>query len=99
MHTSLSLHFTDVQCLDMFRALLTHHQEALHERGIDGYCVLKLISSWCTICIEYVEVCIKLVVLLRNYVTVMQVNKTLNSLVNETCEAGSSVSQSYNSVA
>jgi hypothetical protein len=26
------------------------------------------------------EVCIKLVVLLRNYVTMMQVNKTLNSI-------------------
>jgi hypothetical protein len=30
MHTSLSIHFIDVQCLDMFRALLVHPQEALH---------------------------------------------------------------------
>jgi hypothetical protein len=28
MHTSLSLHFIDVRCLDMFRALLAHPQEA-----------------------------------------------------------------------
>jgi hypothetical protein len=38
-HTSLSLHVTDVQCLDMFRALLAHPQEALHGRRIGGYCV------------------------------------------------------------
>jgi hypothetical protein len=39
MHTSLSLHFIDVQCLDMFRALLTYPQEALLGRRIGGYCV------------------------------------------------------------
>jgi hypothetical protein len=76
MHTSLSLRFIDIQCLDMFRPLLAHIQEALHERRVGGYCVLKLISSCRTICIQHVEVCIKLVVVLRNYVTVMQVNKT-----------------------
>jgi hypothetical protein len=38
MHTSLSLHFIDVQCLDMFRALLAHPQEALHGHRIGGYC-------------------------------------------------------------
>jgi hypothetical protein len=27
----------------MFRALLAHLQEAQHERGFGGYCVLKLI--------------------------------------------------------
>jgi hypothetical protein len=47
MHTSLSLHFIDVQCLDMFRALLARPQEALHGRRIGGYCVLKLIISPC----------------------------------------------------
>jgi hypothetical protein len=30
MHTSLSLHFIAVQCLDMFRVLLAHPQEALN---------------------------------------------------------------------
>jgi hypothetical protein len=39
MHASLSLHFIDVQCLDMFWALLAHPQEALRERRIGGYCV------------------------------------------------------------
>jgi hypothetical protein len=40
MHTSLSLHFIDVQCLDMFRALLAHPQEALHERRIGDLCAV-----------------------------------------------------------
>jgi hypothetical protein len=40
MQTSLSLHFIDVQCLDMFRALLAHHQEALYGRRFGGHCVL-----------------------------------------------------------
>jgi hypothetical protein len=31
--------FIKVQSLDMFRALLDHLQEALHERRIGGYCV------------------------------------------------------------
>jgi hypothetical protein len=39
MHTSLSLHFIDYQCLDMFRASLAHPQEALHGRRIGGYYV------------------------------------------------------------
>jgi hypothetical protein len=39
MYTSLSLHFIDVQCLDMFRASLAHPQEAVHERRIGDYCV------------------------------------------------------------
>jgi hypothetical protein len=39
MHTSLSLHFIDVQSLDMFRALLAHLQETLHERRFGDYCV------------------------------------------------------------
>jgi hypothetical protein len=39
MHTSLSLHFIVVQCLDMFRALLAHPQEALRGRRIGGYFV------------------------------------------------------------
>jgi hypothetical protein len=39
MHTSLSLHYIDVQCINMFRALLAHPQEALHGRKIGGYCV------------------------------------------------------------
>jgi hypothetical protein len=39
MHTSLSLHFIDVQYLDMFRALLAHPQEALPERRIGDCCV------------------------------------------------------------
>jgi hypothetical protein len=30
IHASLSLHFIDVQCLDMFRAILAHPQEAIH---------------------------------------------------------------------
>jgi hypothetical protein len=39
----------------MFRALLAHPQEALHELRIGGYCVLKLIISSCrTACIQYV---------------------------------------------
>jgi hypothetical protein len=29
VHTSLSLHFIDVQCLDIFRAFLARPQEAL----------------------------------------------------------------------
>jgi hypothetical protein len=33
-------HFIKVQCLDMFRALLAHLQEALHERRFGDYCVL-----------------------------------------------------------
>jgi hypothetical protein len=37
MHASISLHFIGVQCLDMFRALLAHHQEALYERRIGDY--------------------------------------------------------------
>jgi hypothetical protein len=39
MHTSLSLHFIAVQCLDMFRALLAHRQKALYERRTRDYCV------------------------------------------------------------
>jgi hypothetical protein len=39
MHTSLSLHFIEVQCLDMFRAILAHPQETLHGRRFGGYCV------------------------------------------------------------
>jgi hypothetical protein len=39
MRTSLSLHFIDVQYLDMFRVLLAHLQEALHGRRIGGYFV------------------------------------------------------------
>jgi hypothetical protein len=34
MHTSLSLYFIDVQCLDMFRALFAYPQKALRERRI-----------------------------------------------------------------
>jgi hypothetical protein len=33
------LQFIKVQNLDMFRALLAHHQEALHERRIGDNCV------------------------------------------------------------
>jgi hypothetical protein len=40
MHTSLSLHFIDAQCLDVFRALLAHPQEALHERRIGDLCAV-----------------------------------------------------------
>jgi hypothetical protein len=55
MHTSLSLEFIDVQCRDMFRALLAHPQEALRERRIGDYCVLKLIINSCrTVCIQYI---------------------------------------------
>jgi hypothetical protein len=39
MHTSLSLHFIAVQCLDMFRALLAHPRETLYERRTGDYCV------------------------------------------------------------
>jgi hypothetical protein len=45
MHTSLSLHFIKVQSLDMFRALLAHPQETLHERRFGDYCVLGLTIS------------------------------------------------------
>ena len=38
------LHFIEVQCLDMFRALLAHLQEALHERRF-GDCCVRL-SMW-----------------------------------------------------
>jgi hypothetical protein len=58
------LHLIKVQSLDMFRALLAHRQEALHERRFGDYCVLKLIVSlchgdtwymWCRmICTQYV---------------------------------------------
>jgi hypothetical protein len=47
MHTSRSLHFIVVQCLDMFRAF----RDIEHQKCSES------------------EVCIKLVVLLRNYVT------------------------------
>jgi hypothetical protein len=63
MHTSLSLHFIDVQCLDIFRALLAHPQVASNAR--------KMSRHWTSIKCSESEVCIKLVVLLRNYVTMM----------------------------
>jgi hypothetical protein len=43
MQLHFHFHFIDVQCLDMFRALLAHPQEALHGHRIVDYCVLKFI--------------------------------------------------------
>jgi hypothetical protein len=50
MYTSLSLHFIDVQCLDMFRALLAHPQEAVHERRIGDYCGRPVNLLYHTVC-------------------------------------------------
>jgi hypothetical protein len=50
MHTSLSLHFIDVQSLDMFRALLRRH----YTDTIGGYCVLKLIMSIQYVLLDYI---------------------------------------------
>jgi hypothetical protein len=40
MHTSLSLQFINVQCLDMFQALLAHPHESLHGRRWWLLCVV-----------------------------------------------------------
>jgi hypothetical protein len=105
IHPSVSLSLIEVQNLDMFRTLLAHHQEALHECRFDDLCAvvkvgwsqdfhhpdtnphLQLHTSHQS-CIRVAspndgqvmpetcrdsesEVCIKLVYLLRNYVTMM----------------------------
>jgi hypothetical protein len=46
MHTAFLLRFIDVQCLDMFRALLAHLQEALHGRRFDDLCAVVDVG-WC----------------------------------------------------
>jgi hypothetical protein len=39
-HFTFHLHFIKVQSLDMFRALLAHLQEALHERRFGDLCAV-----------------------------------------------------------
>jgi hypothetical protein len=38
-------HFIEVQSLEMFRALLAHHQETLHKCSVVDYCVPKFVIS------------------------------------------------------